>query len=234
MKAIDQFEQLEQGIWGIIKAADVYLICLVAELRREQPALELIHEILSGNTVSTLTLVSTTCTTQERDQLIQKGHVQAIAGQIVLATYTALEIYLAEKFREYFRFSTKGIHADGALDKFSFRSLDNIKDLFRNVLGIHLPLFEIDRITVDSNSSFKPSTSWEGIKDIEKARHDIAHQGSASFTRIALVPDAWDRFDFARRWISLFDANFDFLVYEARDTHLIRSYKERISNQVKL
>lgn len=228
MKAIERFGELEEGILHVIKAADVYLICVISEMRGESVNAELIQEIIAGKKVSTFVLFSGACSMKERQELYQKGHIRGIGSQVVLATYTALEVYLREKFEEYLRHKLQGINADAVLKRCSFRSLDNIKNLFREFLGIHLPLFELSYITVDEGSSFKPGKTWDGIKSIEEARHDMAHLGTVKRKNINLVSDMWDRFDFARRWVASFDANFDSLVYEGRRTSLIREYERRM------
>lgn len=230
MKAIDRFNQLEQGILQVIKTADVYHLCLVAELRQERPDLELIGKIIRGNAVSTLAMLGETLSESERKQMATKSYVQGITSQIVLATYTALEIYLSDKFREFFRFKLSGVNAEGVLGKLSYKSLDNLKDLFKDVLDIHLPQFEMSHIIVDKHSSFKPKDTWAGIKEIEKARHSVAHNGIDSVKHFALLSDAWDRFDFVRRWVVQFDANFDCLIYEGRQSPLIRAYMKRLKS----
>lgn len=171
-------------------------------------------------------------TKNERKELEESGVLQDIGNQIVLATYTALEFYLTNKFKEYFRFRVKD--ADGqvvekVLEKFSFRSLKGIKELYKDVLGIHLPCFEIDLYFLGASSSFRPKSTWDGITTVEKARHEIAHEGRAKTYKVRILPDAWEPFDFVRRWVGLFDVNFDFLIYEGRTTDLLRQYKRNVT-----
>jgi hypothetical protein len=81
---------------------------------------------------------------------------------------------------------------------------------------------------VDPDSAFKPKNTWEGIRTIEKARHKIAHEGRSVDYKVTLLPDVWDPFDFVRRWVDLFNANFDLLIYEGKTTPLIKEYKKRV------
>ncbi|MFQ5903910.1 MAG: hypothetical protein ACE5JO_09485, partial [Candidatus Binatia bacterium] len=92
----------------------------------------------------------------------------------------------------------------------------------------YLPQFEIECV-VDEHSSFNPTSTWDGIKKIEKARHEIAHDGKGKTYKIRILPDVWDPFDFVRRWVALFDTNFDILIYEGRSTRLIQEYEKRVA-----
>lgn len=74
----------------------------------------------------------------------------------------------------------------------------------------------------------RPSITWKGIKMIEKARHDIAHKGECIEYKITIIPDAWYPFDFIRRWVALFDANFDMMIYKGGSTILFKSYNKRV------
>ena len=232
MKAIDLFDDLEKSILHIIGAADLYAIHLLASSRKEEPSMELVQNILGGKRVSSLTVLGMPYTEAERKELEGSGILRGIGNQIVLATYTAFESYLINKFKEYFRFRFRGADAEmvaKVLEKLSFRSLEGITKLYKDVLDIHLPHFEIDRYFIGSSSSFNPQGTWEGIKAIEKTRHDIAHEGKAKNYEIGTLPDAWEPFEFVRRWVQLFDVNFDLLVYEDRPTRSIQEYQRSVA-----
>jgi hypothetical protein len=231
MEAMYLFTELEKGILHSIKAADLYTIHLIAIQRNEQPNQQLIQDIVMNEKISGLTIFSMSYKKEEKEILKEKGYLINIGNQIILATYTALEFYLVNKFKEYFQYRLKGVNSingEKTLEKLSFRSLDNIKDLYKDILGIYLPQFEMRDILVDGQSSFKPESAWEGITTIEKARHEIAHKGKAKTYKINILPDVWDPFNFVRRWVTLFDANFDTLIYEDSPTQLIREYQKRV------
>lgn len=232
MKAIDLFGDLEKSILHIIGAADLYAIHLLASSRKEEPNTELVQSILAGKHVSTVTVLGMPYTETERKELEESGVLRGIGSQIVLATYTALESYLINKFGEYFRFRFRGAADEivaKVLGKLSFRSLKGIAKLYKDVLDIHLPCFEIDMYFIGASSSFNPQRTWDGITAIEKARHDIAHEGKAKNYKIGILPDAWEPFEFVRRWVQLFDVNFDLLVYEDRPTPSIQEYRKRVA-----
>jgi hypothetical protein len=236
MQALSLFKELEQGILQTIKAADIYAIHLTAIHRNSQPNQQQIIDIITSNKISGLTLLSMFYTESEKKHFQAKGHLVNIGNQILLATYTALEFYLENKFKEYFQCHAKdvnGVKTEALLNKLSFRSLDNIRDLFKDILGIYLPLFEMSSFAVDPDSLFKPKSTWDGIKTIEKARHEIAHEGKSKSYKVSLLPDVWDPFDFVRRWVDLFDANFDALIYENKISPLVKEYKKRVAELIK-
>lgn len=232
VKAIDLFGDLEKSILHIIGAAGLYAIHLLASSRKEEPDRELVQSILSGKRVSSVVVLGMPYTEKERKELEESGILRDIGSQIVLATYTALESYLINKFGEYFRFRFRGADNEmvtKVLGKLSFRSLRDIAKLYKDVLDIHLSCFEIDMYFIGASSSFRPKSTWEGITAIEKARHDIAHEGKAKDYKIGILPDAWEPFEFVRRWVELFDVNFDCLVYEDRPTPSIQEYRKRVA-----
>lgn len=238
MKAMSLYKELEEGILQTIKAADIYAIHLTAISRNSEPNQKQITDIIAGHKISGLTLLSMFYTEAEKKDFQAKRRLVNICNQILLATYTALEFYLTNKFKEYFQYDLKDINilnVEAILKKllFQFRSLDNIRDLYKDILGIYLPQFEMSSFAVDPDSSFKPKSTWDGIRKIEKARHEIAHKGKSESYKINLLPDVWDPFDFVRRWVDLFDANFDALIYEGKSTPLIREYKKRVSAVLK-
>ncbi len=149
MQAMTLFKELEQGILQTIKAADIYAIHLTAIHRNSKPNQNQITDIITNNKISGLTLLSMFYTKSEKIAFQTNGHLVNIGNQIMLATYTALEFYLINKFKEYFQYYLKDANksnSESILGKLSFRSLDNIRDLYRDLLGIYLPQFELSRI----------------------------------------------------------------------------------------
>ena len=114
-----------------------------------------------------------------------------------------------------------------SLKRFSLRSLEEIKGHFSDVLDIRLPSFEIEYLTND-RSQFQPKDSWTALILLAKARNEIAHTGQSTKYKLVTPMDSWYPFDFARRWVSQFDANFDSIIYQKRETVLIKEYKQRL------
>lgn len=228
-EALMVFNIQERGILNIIRAADIYAIHLLANMRSVDPDKELIARILKGNKISGYNLVATHYNDDDLIQLKEGGHLREIGQQIVVATYTALESYLIAKFVEYYRFVTSSVEPRviiNTLEKIRFRSLEDIKEHFSKILDIHLPSFEID-YSIDPACSFQPKSCWDAITIISKARNEITHQGKSSSYLVSTLMDSWYPFDFSRMWVMLFDANFDFLIYQKHETHLVKEYKKR-------
>jgi len=220
-KALEAFYIHEKGILNIIRAADIYAICLLAKIRAVDPDIEQIAGILEGNKITGYNLMSIYYTDHELVQLKQKGHFKEIGEQIILQTYTMLESYLKSKFYEYNYF------INGNLKKFHFRDLKEFKAKYKEVLDIHLPSFDFDYFFPDGKCSFQPKGSWETIKILAKARNEIAHEGTSNSYTVTTLMDSWYPFDFTRRWIVSFDANFNSFIYDKFETSLIKEYKLR-------
>jgi hypothetical protein len=223
------FKVQEKGILNIIRAADIYTIHLIAKIRSTEPNKELIAKILEGQKISGYNLMSILYSKDDLIQLQTGGYLREIGQQIVVATYTALESYLVSKFEEYYSHFTSCLDrriTDQTMKRIRFRSLADIKDHFNDILDIHLPSFEID-YSLDPKCSFQPTNSWEAIKIVSNARNEISHRGFSSNFAISTLMDSWYPFDFTRMWIMLFDANFDYLIYEKFETRLIKEYRKR-------
>ena len=233
--AIEAFNIQEKGILNIIRAADIYAICLLAKFRGVDPNMEQITSILEGNRITSYNLMSMHYSKDEFIQLKEKGHFREICQQIIFQTYTMLESYLILKFKEYYFYLTsKTTHKiiNESLKMFNFRSLTDLKRNYNDILDIHLPSYDFDYFYSDDKCSFKPKDSWEAINIIAKARNEIAHQGISSSYIANTLMDSWYPFDFIRRWIGSFDVNFNMLIYENRETGLIKEYKlKRVSSK---
>lgn len=231
--AIETFHKLEKGILGIINTADIFTVHLIAKCRNSEADKDLINTLLTTNKISGHALLSESYTNDEIKVLEENGLLKGIGQQIVLATYTALEFYLIDKFKEYYRYTMNDKNiafVENSLERFSFRSLNEIKKHYWELFSTHLPAFEVDYYSTDK-SSFHPKDSWEAIRLMSDARNEIAHAGESATYKVITLMDAWYPFDFVRRWVDLFDANFDFLIYKGYETGPIKEYKKRLPKQ---
>jgi hypothetical protein len=229
------FEVQCKGILNIIRAADIYAIHVLSRLRSTEPDKDLIGRILKDNKISGYNISSIH---YEKGDLIklQKGcHLKEVGQQIVVATYTALESYLIDKFKEYYSFHTSAVNpqfVQESLKRIAPRGLSDIKRNYDDILDIHLPTFDMEFFS-DQECSFHPKDSWDAICILSKARNEIVHEGSSKSYVVRNLMDSWYPFDFSRRWVSLFDANFDCLIYNKHETRLIKEYikkKEKVKN----
>lgn len=236
-KAIDIFNESDRGILNIIRAADIYALHILAKIRNQEVDKDFIDILITKKGISGLNLLGTEYKDNELELLKKDGHLKQIGQQILFATYTALEIYLIEKFREYYKHFSKNIDeafVQASLKRFYFRGLDDIKNNYRDCFKIHLDCFEIPYHSDEkSNFELKAKNSWETINFIAKARNDIAHKGKSEEYQIVTLMDSWYPFEFVRNWVSFFDSNFDYLVYENRETRLIEEYKKRLLDKQK-
>lgn len=231
--AIDTFHKLEEGILGIIKAADIYTVHVIAKYRHEEPDKDLLDRLLMSNEISGYALHSWSYKDEEIKALAENGVLKGIGQQIVLAAYTALEFYLIEKFKEYYRYSLKAKNTtlvEESIEKFYFPGLEDIKRYYWELLSIHLPSFDIEYFSADK-SSFHPTDSWDAIRTLSKARNQIAHSGESEVYKVITLLDAWYPFVFVRGWVDLFDTNFDSLIYKGYETNPIKEYNKRLAKQ---
>lgn len=231
-KAIEVFQTLEKGIKQINKAADIYTLHIVAKLRGKEPDEKLIEEILNKeNFISVFNIIDMVYKKEEFQIFEDKEYVTAIGQQILLATYTALEVYLINKFEEYYRYILRDKDADfvgNTIKRFSFRSLKEITKHYKEILKIYLQHFDIE-IYSQTKSTFQPEDSWDALNIISRARNEIAHKGKSESYKILTLMDSWHPFDFVSEWVRRFDFNFNAYIYENREYKLIKEYKERLS-----
>lgn len=228
MKAIDKFNELDQGVLGIVRAADVYAIHVMSAIKGEAPPLDSIRTILGGNKMSGWN-IGGSYSEEELLALEKKGHFKEIGQQIIVATHTALESYLILKFQEYYKHLFSGCNAnaiDISLNKFNLRCLKDFKENYVKLFGIHLPSFEFEFI-VDARCNFKPQNCWEAIRIIDESRHDIVHKGALVNYKVISPMDSWYPFEFVRKWVLLFDSCFNHFIYENRETPLYLEHKNR-------
>lgn len=224
-KAIDKFNELEKGILEIIRAADIFTIELVQLRRGTDFAKNLIKDLLTRGKISSFVIFRDSYSQKEIEDLKREPRLRSIACQIVLASYTALEVYLVNKFKEYLSFRMKncpqGIK-EAILKMIRFRDLKEIKKNYTDFIGIHIDKFEPGHFPVDYKSNFKANTWWEGLLQIAKARNEIAHRGISETTQLILLPDSWECFDLCRRWVNLFNGNFDRYIYKNELTDYVK------------
>lgn len=234
--AIETFHKLEKGILGIVNAADIYTVHVIAKYRNREADKDLIDRLLMANKISGHAIHSGSYTEEERKAFEENELIKGIGQQIVLASYTALEFYLIEKFKEYYRY----IHRDkdvafieNSINSLYLNCLGDIKKNFRKLLSIHLPSFDVEYHSAEK-SSFHPKDSWDAIRLISDARNEIAHAGESEVYKVITLLDAWYPFQFVRMWVDSFNVNFDFLIYKDYETGPIKEYKKRMPKQVSL
>ena len=230
--ALAIFERHDAGILNLVRAADIYATHLVARLRKVPVDPQIVEAVMEHRKISGLVFLAMSYSTTEREMLAQEGHLREIGQQIVVASYTAFEAYLVNKFGEYFRFRQSG--ADTRTTEASLvhfrravaRSLDQARSVYRDVLDIDIRWFEIDTIYTTKDCAFAPDGTWDGLQLLSKTRNDIVHANDVTY-RIGTLTDAWYPFEFIRNYVHLFDANFDGWIYEGRAFRLIDRYSER-------
>lgn len=229
-KAKDVFRSLYVGILNIIKAADLFTIQLLSKRRHIPDVQELIDTVLTSPNISSFTKWGEMYRPEEFKLLEETGHFRQIGEQIILSTYTALEIYLILKFKEYYSYALQDNDPDfiqNTFNKFSFRSLKEIKSCYFDILKIHLPSFDFQYFT-DEKSSFQAKDSWAALTLLANARNEIVHRGSSTNYRIITPLDSWYPFEFAGMWVEHFDTNFDMFFYSKIKTSLYREYEQRL------
>lgn len=228
------FEEHARGILNIIKAADIYALHIIAVYRNIEVDKKLINKIIKSDAISPLVFDSWSYRDNEIAELEKTGHVRNIGQQIVLATYTALEVYLIEKFKEYYKHFLKDKNADfieNSLKGFFFRNIKKeIKIHYSKILNIHLPFFNITYYTSDK-CNWRPKNAWEAILLIEKVRNQIAHTGKSTDYKIITLMDSWYLFDFVCEWVRTFDVEFDNMIYRGKESAIIKEYKDRLTKQ---
>jgi hypothetical protein len=228
--AIEAFTKQEENILHLLRAADVYTQHVISNMRQKPVNQELISKIVNDGCLSTLNYSWRFFLSEsEYDQLREEGQTKKICEEIVLSVYTAVEQYLISKFREYLKHSL-GTQSDtmfaAVCKRVSFRNLDQIKENYEDYFSIHLPSFEPEQRGFEE-SWFQPKSSWEGITMLSRARNEIAHDGTSKSYDIFYLIDAYSPLHFSTRWVSLFDANFDSMIYDNQKFSIVRKHDEQ-------
>ncbi len=227
----ETFSRLSSGILNIIRAADLYLLHIIADLRKEEVHEDLVKRLMNGEVVSGYNVYGGSYKEAEIGYLQEKGHLKEIGQQIILSTYVAIEFYLIEKFKEYLRIKLDKVNngiVEKLLKRISFRSLDEIKENYSQYLDIHLQFFDFD-IDTDEKSSFQPNSAWDALKTLSKARNELAHTGISSSYKVVTLLDVWFPFDFARRWVARFEGTFDRYVHHGSAKLLSEEYLAKVA-----
>ena len=185
---------------------------------------------MNRNNISGFNVIGWMYREGELEFLEKYGHVREIGQQIILSTYSALECYLIDKFKEYFSFKFTDIDTNvrqKLLKQINSRSLEDIKNNYYDYLNIHLPSYDIE-INSDEKSSFQPKDSWTALRLLSQTRNEIAHQGASKTYKVTSLLDAWYPFEFVREWVHSFDVKFDKLIYDNSTKYLPQSYLVRV------
>lgn len=167
-----------------------------------------------------------------------KKRLIPIVNQLLVATWTIVEVYLKAKFEELLRHKYAGSDShliDLVLKDVNVHTFDRLKDKYVDYLSIFLTEYDLDTIFETRNRTIdSKKTSWERIRLIQEVRNDIAHNGTQTILGELYPSDLWGLFEFVRNWITSFDTNFNILFYEKRSTTVIKEYQQRVADLAKL
>jgi hypothetical protein len=209
------------SILSLIRCADIYGLHAISLFRGESPDLPLIQKIIKEKEVS-LQAHSWQWIMQrkEYDKFDNDGHLRSICEHIVFSSYVAVESYLMGKFKEYFDHMYKAPDQERQnllLKRISLRSLKELDEQFRKYLRINLSAFNHPQVSTYAEAEwFNPASSWQGLKQLEKCRNQLAHSGKMNSAKLVVLVDAMSVFQFCRCYVMLFDANYDSYVYQGR------------------
>ena len=215
------FEITCGSILSLIRCADIYGLHAISLFRGESPDLALIRRIIQEKEVSFHAHSwQWTMRREEYDEFDNDGHLRSMCEHIVFSSYVAVEAYLKGKFKEYFDHMYKAPdqeRQDLLLKRISLRSLQELSEQYWKYLRIKLPDFNHPQIATYAEAEwFNPATSWQGLKQLEECRNQLAHSGRMNSARLVVLVDAMSVFQFCRNYVMLFDANFDSYIYHGR------------------
>jgi hypothetical protein len=229
-RAISVFKAMAAGISNSVTAADLYIQQLLAHHHNREIDKAVVENLLSGKHISGQFFM--------RESLTQAGYgiirekVKGIVDQLVVSTWSLLEVYLRNKFEELLnhRFHTSDSRlVDMVMKNLNFQGLDRIKKHYKDYLDFDLACYELEKLYITDNPVIDSKrSSWERIALIAEARHDIVHGLNKKVLGELYPSDVWNLFDFARRWVSSFDVNINMLWYEGRKSALIKEYENRL------
>ena len=230
MKALALYINLKNGIRLQFEAAGLYCESLLAIINDRPIDKEHVKKLITEPVISGLNMFEMFYTDSDFEYLEKNEKLKHLAQQILFSTYTALEIYYIEKFKEYLKTKLEDLEPSikkTIINKISFRSIEEIKDNYLKYLGIHLPSFGISRIYTQPKCSFQPSSSWDAILTIANARNEIAHTGISKSYKITTLLDCWYPYEFVNDYVTLFNTNFDSFLLENKKGKLIIEYERR-------
>lgn len=224
------YESQEESILNVVKAADIFALNLLAKFRNSPaPPSDTIESILNG-AVSIVNFTAFTFNESERELLSREGHFRSIGQQILATSYTAIELYLTNKFYEYYRSTMKGLSErfiEASIKQMYIRNLKDLSKLFYDFFDIHLPSFDFDFFTGEG-CNFTPTTAWDALMLLSTARNEIAHKGESVSYKITTLVDSWYPFEFTRHYVDYFEYNFDDFVYCQKVSRLVLEHNERL------
>lgn len=212
------FEITCGSILSLIRCADIYGLHAMSLFRGESPDLALIGRIIQEKEVSLHAHSwQWTMRREEYDEFDNDGHLRSMCEHIAFSSYVAVEAYLKGKFKEYFDHMYKAPdqeRQDLLLKRISLRSLQELSEQYWKYLRIKLPDFNHPQVATYAEAEwFNPATSWQGLKQLEEYRNQLAHSGRMNSARLVVLVDAMSVFQFCRRYVMLFDANYDSYIY---------------------
>jgi hypothetical protein len=229
------YESQEESILNLVKAADIFALNLLAKFRNNSPPPnDTIQSILDG-AVSVLNFTAFAFNEPERKLLARDGHLRSIGQQIIVTSFTAIELYLTNKFYEYYRNSISGLpnrFIEASMKQLYIRSIKDVSKLFYDFFGIHLPSFDFDFYTGEG-CIFTPATAWDALMLLSTARNEIAHKGESSSYKITTLVDSWHPFDFTRYFVEHFEYNFDDFIYRQKVSTLVLEHNTRLEKSKK-
>lgn len=224
------YKSQEENILNLVKAADIFALNLLAKFRNSPaPPNDTIESILNG-AVSIVNFTAFAFNESERDLLARDGHFKSIGQQILATSYTAIELYLTNKFYEYYKSAMNGLSdkfIETSINQLYIRNLKDISKLFYEFFEIHLPSFDFDFFTGEG-CNFRPSTAWDALMLLSTARNEIAHEGESVSYKITTLVDSWYPFEFTRYYVEYFEDNFDDFVYRKKVSSLVLEHNERL------
>lgn len=230
MNAFKLYESLRKGIILQFEAAGIYCESLFAIINDQPIDKNHFKKLITEPVVSGLSMFEQFYKDSDFEYLEKNEKIKFLGQQILLSVYTALEIYFIEKFKEYMLFKLSNLNSSlqsTIIKRISFRSIDEIKDNYFKYLDVYLPSFDIDEIYSQPRCSFQPKDAWDAISIISKARNEIAHSGITQHYKITTLLDCWYPYEFVNYYVSLFNVNFDSLIFDNQKSRLIIEYEKR-------
>ena len=145
--ALAVFEALSQGLLYNINAADLYLHHLLSAGKEQVIDNSLVRALLSENRISGQFVIRENF--PEKDYEATKVRMIPIVNQLLVATWTVVEVYLKAKFEELLRHKYAGSDShliDLALKDLNVQTFDRLKDNYVDYLCIFLTQYDLDTI----------------------------------------------------------------------------------------
>jgi hypothetical protein len=220
-KPLQLFEITCGSILSLIRCADIYGIHAISLFRGESPDLALIGRIIKEKEVSLHAHSwQWTMRREEYDEFDNDGHLRSMCEHIVFSSYVAIEAYLKGKFKEYFEYMYKAPDQDRQdllMELIRPRGLKGINENYKKYLRISLSDFNHPQVSTYAEAEwFNPQSCWQGLTHLEQCRNELAHSGRMNSARLVVLVDAMSVFEFCRRYVILFDANYDSYIYCGR------------------